>query len=188
MLGCPSEPVPLASVSLPVRGHASCRRHQCVLRLGAEGKSRYVNERRRRSARPRQRSVARRFTLRCERSAVSCAVRVADPASFTEAITGSGGREDECTGLENRRPSRVRGFESLPLRKIGSRTVQHRPGPMTMIQDRCSHRRPDDSDPPSANSPLLSRRCSRTRATDRTDWCQRCTVRGPVTRSSKPAA
>lgn len=28
----------------------------------------------------------------------------------------SGGRADECTGLENRRPARVRGFESLPLR------------------------------------------------------------------------
>jgi hypothetical protein len=35
----------------------------------------------------------------------------------------SGGRADECTGLENRRLERVRGFESLPLRHVMSRYI-----------------------------------------------------------------
>ena len=31
-----------------------------------------------------------------------------------------GGRVDDCTGLENRRAARYRGFESLPLRQFGN--------------------------------------------------------------------
>src|SRR3954469_17678521 len=40
----------------------------------------------------------------------------------------SGGRADECTGLENRRPARARGFESLPLRSQVSRWFRFEPG------------------------------------------------------------
>ena len=48
-------------------------------------------------------------------------LRAAQPPATGQLATPysagrSGGRADECTGLENRRPARVRGFESLPLR------------------------------------------------------------------------
>ena len=44
---------------------------------------------------------------------------VGDGCRIRPAYDGgrSGGRADECTGLENRRPARARGFESLPLRR-----------------------------------------------------------------------
>ena len=49
--------------------------------------------------------------------------RVTCASTLAASQTWSGGRADECTGLENRRPARVRGFESLPLRVVGIEAI-----------------------------------------------------------------
>ena len=46
-----------------------------------------------------------------------CNVKTERPHSLTQKHLWRGGRVVDCTGLENRRTERYRGFESLPLRR-----------------------------------------------------------------------
>ena len=69
--------------------------------------------------------LPRHFLSREARSARLRHLSVVRLRSYTARRPGlaydgerSGGRADECTGLENRRLERVRGFESLPLRQV----------------------------------------------------------------------